>query len=424
MERELNIPVDADIASTEGDSRSWKASSRFYALPREDGKVATNKVFIPLFNPASCAFFRGTEAYPSDIWTYYVKIPGHFVSGIANEQGEGTHSEFVVCPVELDKYLTEILGYKPRFAVDDNSAKRWGKCYCCEESSKHWIIWKDEWSRTGVDRYAMLKEDGGKDKYKAYVAANPVLQEARDTAQKYSTRNSFYFPVFDVSKLWGERPLDEGEETVSYQIYPGPETVWKALYLLHRQVGVKFFSLEDPKIILITRDNSKGSRYCDYDVQDYRHPYNFPEQVMSYLSTEDQLPDFSDLVTIMEPSELAELSGLGHDTQQAVTATVAPPAPPATVAPPAIENAPVAPAPTAPQAPPVQAAPTPVAAPASAPVQPTTPVPQGAAPTQAAPVPGPTNTNPPAGAAPAPVAPPAEGTAPNPPNRTRGRNVW
>lgn len=73
----------------------------------------------------------------------------------------------------------------------------------------------------------------------------------------------YLLEVFDYEKLIGDRPLDQGEERPSIQLYNGPQTVYNQLWS-KLKVGIEFWG---EKIVRMTKDTRKGNRFAEYVVE-------------------------------------------------------------------------------------------------------------------------------------------------------------
>jgi hypothetical protein len=301
MSREMNMPVQRDVFNmNSGGSR--KFSPNFVCLPTEDGKVAHNKLFFSLYRPASWKFFQenqvgGQLSVPEDLWTFYFRLFGHYIENFPIEGSTNTRTAFAICRKSLNEYLVKTLGQRPIFVED--------KCPACEEAAIWWAKWKDSWKALGIDRYKLEK-----DEYKKIVEKDhPEMKEIRDEASKFNSSDRFVFMIFDYSKVLGERKMDEGEENVDFQSYFGPKKVFDGLYNIHT-MGVKFWDIENPRVVVVTRDTSKGVRMSDYTINLFPDAPDFNAEEKAYLEDERNLPDPSDQILLLSYDEMSEHLGL------------------------------------------------------------------------------------------------------------------
>jgi hypothetical protein len=294
MPREMNMDVQADINSQERKAFVPQASILYLPLPA--GKNATgvgkNKLYFGLFSPAAWSMHKTddevlfADSIPSDLWTFYWKLHGHYVDV---QTANGTRAQFVICPIQQNKYQVETLKYKPLFKD--------ARCRQCEESSRWWAKFNEYWESGKVldpanmqpvraDRWSYEKDQFAAIQKHPH---NKPLTDLRDEASRYQPASRWIFEIFDVSKYSGERPMDEGEDNLDYQIYFGPKTIFDGLFNLHSN-GVKFYDSEHPQIILLVKDCSEGVRQTKYSISNLG-PFNVSPEELAFLSADSSLRD-------------------------------------------------------------------------------------------------------------------------------------
>lgn len=385
---------------------------KFNPKPTKAGQTYTNKLFVGLIRPNQVP---GLEAYPLDHKLFYIKLLGHYIQTGEKKQ------DFVLCKRAMNKHFKAISKNESAKMFDDDG------CPSCEEADGLWDKWKERWAELGYPDQES-KKALSKEQYKQ-VSSDPQVEALKKAALVHTVKDRYVFPVYDME----QQPLQKG-----WQWYFGPETVFKGLMDLV-QAGVKFYSLNShPSIqgavegaeIMLGKDTTKGTRFCEYTVRDNRNPLLFADEELAHLRDQANLPPLLNMVSIWEYDAHKQfvLAGVvGGDDVGAEDAAAS--GVPATAAPLARPTAPPvtrAPAPlTRPSAPPVTRAAPPVTRPAAAPAPAPTAPPVAAAPAVEAPpaaaqAPVAAATPPPASTAPAATAaaPATTGAAPRP------RRAW
>jgi hypothetical protein len=429
MPREMSMPIAQDVAASAGGGGYQREASVIYT-PLPSGQNATgvgmNKLFFTIFNPSLWALHRPTpetdplglryghsvaapdgsgamitpdQATPPDLWTFYWKIFGHYIEMVTSSGQKRT--QYVMCPAGYNKYLVDVLKYKPLFKD--------ARCRYCDESQAWWAAFDAHWPNAKEPSGAPVNKDrwsyGDKrDLYNAIMKHNPVLEQIRTEAGKWTTGPRWIFEVFDISKMRGERPMDQNEEQVDYQLYFAPKSVFDGLNELY-SAGVKFFDLDTPGLIMLTKDCTEGARNAKYRLQNLG-PLTLTPEEKAFLESEQSLRDLQpgqlgqdgSILYILSYDEQSKLANL-PDKPNVQQLQSAPQAGPSTIQ-----------APTPTQVPAVSSPP---------PIQPVqVPVglkPQGLA---GAPIVAP----PPTGGHPTAPTPPIVGAAPS--NKPRGKNTW
>jgi hypothetical protein len=397
--RSLSMPTEA-APPPRGGMNGGKRSDVYVPLPkgRTASGVGKNVIYATLFSPARWPIHTGNlkpglvhpDVLPAprsaqEIWTYYWKFHGHFVKNPADPEG----NLFILCPKEINRYYRDVLKLKPLF-LDE-------RCPLCGECSAWWNKYDDAWKQVlwngaPVDRNA--RKAMSKETFKAISEQHPQIKQIGEEAKEWQAKERILTVVFDLDKMNGRRPLDEGEQGVAYQLWPAPDTAFKALTDL-KENRVEFWSLDNPCQLLVTKDCTHGGRFAKYTVSNIG-PFQPDEATRKYLEDEASLPVLS--VGTLEEAGQAFALALTYDQMVGLLAQVK-----ATPRATGLPQAPAAPPPFAPTgapAPGYGAQPAPYAPSAGPPPAYTPPV---APPPSAVQVPPP--VRPPQGATPAPGAP-------------------
>ena len=143
----------------EKESSSGKGRPELYRpLPDKAGTKGNNNVIIPLFSPSLWKMFNPDEetinklglrgvpgqtiGVPSDLLSFYFKIPAHGVNGYKRNDGSVGFT-WVVCPVALERYLVDFLGF-------DNMWEK-PRCPFCENTSEWWDNHSSRFEQIGYD---------------------------------------------------------------------------------------------------------------------------------------------------------------------------------------------------------------------------------------------------------------------------------
>jgi len=322
MAREMNMPVDADKQSQDqGGARAY--SKIFKMLPKEDGAIATNKLFVNLFRPNR---FTKFGFMPEDLWTYYLRIPIHYLREESDDSDYPTLT-LVVCKEKFGDYLETVIKVSNPFKAEANVAGKpnLAKCPCCQEEQRWWGKFNTRREELGIGRKQakeMSKED-----YKAIADKDSTLQSFKREAFNWSPNWRHILSVMDVAKYLGEKPMDEGEEGVDQQLYFAPKKIWDALYD-KLQAGYKFYDLQNPRLLLVKRDNTKSAFRCEYSLEVAAEPVVFEEPDMEYLLDESTVPDPSSEVEFMSYEEMAVRFDISEAISDAPAEKVAAPTEP------------------------------------------------------------------------------------------------
>jgi hypothetical protein len=328
--RTMNMPVAADVAAMnapKGGGGGGRQSGIYKPLPigkNTKGQKFDNKLYVSLFNPAAWDLHRSGEngegyvidpkkicnpkPVPDDLWTWYWKLEGHYVP----KPGQTDRNLFIVCPKATNKNYVEVLKYKPLF-VDD-------RCAFCDHVKGLWdsfdVVWKTEATWNGAS--PPNRFDCDKELYNKIVTANPKLGTIRKEADNWRVARRFIFVVFDISKMMSERPLDEGQESLELEIWPGPKAVFDGLNTLFTN-GKQFWDLDKPELIIATKDCTKGGDFATYTVMPMG-VMDLDADTKAYLGDDNSLPKVSS--GGLEDAGNAFALCLTYDEQRAVLAQV------------------------------------------------------------------------------------------------------
>src|SRR5207247_3197768 len=127
------------------------------------------------------------------------------------------------------------------------------------------------------------------------------------------------------------------------QGYFGPDSITTKLYK-KQKMRSKFwdFDTQDYRVVVVTRDNSRGARFCEYFVDTEEGVPTVSGEVVEYLQGGTDIPDPAQWVEVWEPARKEAYIQLnsGATATQTVKKAVPAPRPPVT-------SVTVAPAPTA-----------------------------------------------------------------------------
>jgi hypothetical protein len=330
----MNMPVKADaeaLKQTGGGGGGNRRKSILYSplpLGQHASTKEKNKLYFGLFSPARWSLFNQDNhpvlqmgAVPSDLWSFYFKLEGHYIDG--TDPNGKTRTQFVLCPSKMNTYLSDVLKYRPLFKD--------GRCRYCEENAAWWAKFEQEWGRSKLNGSPLNADRWSYDKevYKQIIAQNPNLNSIKEEAGKYQAGPRWAFQVWDMSKLLEERPYDEGETSVDYQFYIGPKTVFEGLNGLYEN-GVPFYDSENPLLVILTKDCTDGGpRQAKYSVQNIG-PLGVNAEELKYLQSDDSLPDLpwgaafeeEAVVVVQSYNDMVEFGRFGGPPQSSYHAPV------------------------------------------------------------------------------------------------------
>ena len=403
MARRPTMNHDRDRTSDEGGSKNKFYNPVIYKpLPEKAGSSVTNKLFFSLMSPSRWSLFNPTPemvglygmvgsgnqlvSVPNDLLTYSFKIPVHY----------SMTSGFVICPIAMNKYLTEVHGYGQLFHNP--------KCAHCEKSNEHWTIYNERWADLGYDRDRL--KSLGQDEYKHLRDNDPILKKAHAEARKNSPQDRYLTQVWDHDKFSGTRPMDEEQTQLQFQYWLAPVTIHTTLQALYKDEIEFYDATAEPGIQIMNavKDTTKCSGNNLSQTKYTLTPskvVKYPADWVAYLDNVEVWPDPFGQINLATyedmKRQLFEASAdamVREDAPVVTTRGFSPPSAPSNPGPASFRQPP----PEAPVPPPV--------APAMAPTAPSAPVP--AAPMPPAPMSAPT-----APSAPVPVPPPTAPAMPN-----------
>ena len=294
MSELFNFPVEKDLESDE--NRNAKNSgervfeNRQYIMqPTKDREVGNNLLFFTTFRPSE---FRLFKEWPQDASTWYLKFFVHWVT-VRDEETGKERRECVVCEPEMNKYAKERLTqphlvFPPPFPEVDS-------CAFCDQAQDFWDDYRQAKLDNGITRLST-------DEFKKAMQAHPEIGELRDKARDWTASERVYFVVFDYDK-WSGGKAANGATTVTFQYLWTGTKILTELFKEYKG-GFKFY---DPTgnnaIVDIERDNSKGTRYANYDVRLKNEPPGWDEETLEYLTAASDVPDPSDSVKIWTPGQ-------------------------------------------------------------------------------------------------------------------------
>jgi len=291
-------------------------------LPTEAKSKFTNELYIPLFTPDIWSMFNLSaedrfrlglvDTNPltpiSDdeprVGTYQFKVPIHKIDKYTRQDGSVGYAQ-VICPVEMNNYLVQVLNRRPLFKNPT--------CSHCQASAKAWADHNAQWDylkeTRGIDKKG-LTPDG----YKATVNSDPILKDSRNRAHSFKVQYKYVLNVFDYSKFTGERAKAE-DENFTHQFWFAPWTVFTGLQEIFEQDNRDqlrpFFDHNDPdgfQIIRVIKDTmactSSNLRDTDYKVM--KGPkVKLDDAWGTYLTTLENMADPSDMLLLLSSEEMA-----------------------------------------------------------------------------------------------------------------------
>lgn len=268
----------------------------FTFLPTQDGKVYVNKLYVALFRPANFSLFK--SVYPADYWDYKLAVKVHYINAETDEGEITTH--MVLCGPSMNEWNAKVLGLSPYFSKD---------CIMCAESQKYWNLYNERRKQLGL-----FGEDAKKltaEQYKAAIAKDEELVKYKGLATSYSVKDRYILEVIDWEKVTGQKKLAEGEY-VEFQVAFAPDVVNKKLRFKVKEVGVEFWNLDDPKIVLVSRDTTVSVRASKYDVDIWNGKPEFSKELKEYISDERNLVDVSEFIEVWDSKTAYEKTGLSN----------------------------------------------------------------------------------------------------------------
>lgn len=253
----------------------------FRMLPKEDGEKADNRLYCGLFKPSS--FTHLGDCIPKDLYTYYLRVPLHYLY----DPIEGRDIP-IVCIDGLNEVIKTSIPGSVGVPFPEQVCK-----YCAME--KGW------WKKANERREAL----GGKQVPYETLTKDEDWMLKRNMARSFKPSDRYFFLVLDIDKLFGTKKMDE-DEVLQMQLYNGSETIFKNLYQkVH--LGYSFWNLDDPKILVIHRDNKNGAQRPDYVIEIDPRPLKLSDEVRELILTEEFYPDIMKELVIQTPEEQLEM---------------------------------------------------------------------------------------------------------------------
>jgi hypothetical protein len=418
MARTMNMPVQAYKDAQEKVSKPSTSGDIYTPLPKEPGKKTDNQLFVGLMEPGRWEMFSPNAemiqkynmnpdfkflAHGQPLISWFMTLPLHALKEYRRSDGS-TGFTYVLCPTAMNRALKDLHGLPPLFLED--------RCAFCEAEKNCWSEFNQIRDSLGYDQDSFKGNTKG---WNQFLDQNPALKALRDKANRdLKAKERHILSVFDLDKLWGNRPLDEGQDSVSYQVWFAPNTVWDSMY----NIWVQHAEYETPSFYDILEGEgvlplivNKNTEKCNaqsmvntnYSVMSAPGRKSVDPAWVDYLDNPLSMVDPTNKITILTYAEAsAALDEQGNSYNKApvsaptAAAPVQPPqavpevppvatppvhappvatppvhAPPAATPPAVAPQAPVAP-PEAPQAPSVSQPPTAPIPPVAPPVAPST----------------------------------------------------
>jgi len=230
----INMPIQSyrDEAST-NEKKAYNPPKLYRPLPLKTKEKATNEIYVGAMEPGRWDLFNTSEERVKKLGlnpdfklcspegqplvTFFFTLPLHRVSDMRRPDGSQGFT-YVLCNKKMNNQLQTLL-HNDKLFVND-------KCAFCEEEAHYWGIFNAQWDVIGIKKDSVK---GDREAWSNIVNNDKVMKAARAKAKEYSTSDRYLFDVFDLSKLYGKRPLDEGEESLQKQIWFAPKTIWESL---------------------------------------------------------------------------------------------------------------------------------------------------------------------------------------------------
>lgn len=355
----MNIRGERERDTSGGGSGGGFPAEIFRPLPYKAGSKVSNKVIIPLFEPARWRMFNPTremaERYnmvynndglisiPEDLCTFYLKIPVHGINEFKRPDNTEGFS-YVVCPNAMNNYLTKVLQYGPMFESGD--------CPWCNEEQKYWSIFNNRFEELGYTDETKKAMDNKE--YNAFVDRDSVLRTARASAKSFRASERYIIPIFDHSKAIGVRKLDDGQTNVGHQFWMAPRSVFEKLANIFEN-GVEFFDTSSSMVPILTiiKDTTDCTQSnlmrTEYDVVS-GETYEYSKEWLDYINDRDSMVDPTKFVYMASKSEMEFYIGNSEEsneekkpTHSGVRTNPSQPNSPSSQAKPAAPSRPVAP---------------------------------------------------------------------------------
>lgn len=284
---DFNMPIEQDVQGSEA-VRNRRFTSVFYT-PQPTGKtqgIAHNKLYFALFSPASWPIFQPREgvvlanSVPSSLGTFYWKFHVHYAK-VRLPDGSTRDGQPIICPPKQNTFHVDVLKYGPMFADT--------RCRVCEEAVAWWGKFDAEWGRTTYNGQLLGNRwDYQREQFNQIVNGNPVLKQLHEEANYWTQSVRWIYIVLDLSKAMGERKLDPDATGVQFEPFMSSKQVFDGLKTLVDQ-GVRFFDPNNPQIVVLTKDTSKGWRFAKYSVSNLG-PWQADPAFKAYIGSEANLP--------------------------------------------------------------------------------------------------------------------------------------
>jgi hypothetical protein len=313
---ELNYPQEVDVESPgeEGSRKNFKRDPNlFRMLPSEERKAAENRLFFLAFNLNRFTFFR----HWPDMVNYYAKLAVHWVE-LAPADDSNFRRVMVACETQMNKHAKSLSRagqpVPPVFDTDE--------CVFCRHAQLFWDEYTEKRKAAGLENIA-------KDEFFTVIAQHPEVSAVRDLAKAWGPVDRYYFAVFDVAKALGQKPLEEEDGGhVRIQGYFGPDSIIGQLY--RKQKLKKFWDFESGgyRVVNVTRDNTRGSQFCEYFIEIEDEIPNLPGEVVAYLQAAEDIPDPAQWVQVWTPEQKqAYVQSFGSGTPVRTKKFTTPPRP-------------------------------------------------------------------------------------------------
>jgi len=275
---DILYPIDIDVpqGSENKAPRSEVNKRLFRPRPYEDKEVYTNRLLFLAWHAHHFRWFQNWNVYH-----FYLKLFVHTV----NEMTEyGPRTRLVICEHATNKFAETLNSTPGGTAVQIPFPNR--SCLFCKKSRTYWDMYKEAKKREGIENLPL-------DIFKKKMDALPHIQELRQRAQEWGVKEKYYFQLFDFGAFMENQVRSDADsDPFMIQGYVGPQVLADGLISKHK-AKFRFWDFLSPerneRIILYTRDNSRGARYCRYTVEIEGAAPDIPEDVRAYLAAAETM---------------------------------------------------------------------------------------------------------------------------------------
>jgi len=305
----------------ENPNKGNTAMAKIYRpLPLVPKEEKPNRIFVPLMRPSDWKMFtsrgyslRKPDGSPFD--AFYLTLPLHRINNYSD--GGKARFSYILCNRKFNKFLVDVLDNESLFEDD--------RCAFCEAEQQRWAEYNQLWETIGIDR-----KDLSKDGFQTALSTYPVLKSAYAQAKKLQPIDKNIINVFDLDKFTGMRPLDEGQQSVEYQYWATPKSIFDVLFE-EASDGEDFYNTDPTtglRVVRVKRDNSdcngNDMSRTKYTAKVLKENVPASAEWLSYLDDTRNMVDASDYIPVLKYEEAVYYVNSGDN--KTTTTPVAQPA--------------------------------------------------------------------------------------------------